>query len=228
MPKWRGDYNPIDDPSLKDLREGKDLEQILLGDLKEVAEELHFDVSFYGGRLTGPDYVFERIADIREKMKALPKFEQEEMEKRIKNQERFIPAYVVDFLSQIVEETGRRNSRDPGNYGYWEEIRQDINFYLNGKDASKYAEVAEDLNELNEKTIRYEKEPQAFAFDEQAEFLHKKFAARSMSEMYRSFVSADEEDHASLSDDGSAKERNLADIDYLRTKVDELKKKSKK
>lgn len=224
MPKWRGEYNPIDDPSLKDLQEGKDLEQILLRDLKEVAEELHFDVSFYGGRLTGPDYVFEQIADIREKMKALPKFEQEEMDKRIKNQERFIPAYVVDFFSQIVEETGRRNSRDPGNYDYWEDIRNDINFYLNGKEAVKYTEVAEDLAELIEKTVRYEKEPQAFAFDEQTETLHKKFAARSMSEMYRSFSGLDEENYVSLSDDGSAKEKNLADIDDLRARVDKLKK----
>jgi len=213
MPKWRGEFNKVDEPTIRDLQAGRDLEQVLQNEIRDISFELSFEDDIYGGHMMSPEEIFEKIASIREKMKTLPITDKTELEKRIKTQERFIPGYLVDYFSKNVEDLGWRNARNPGQYPYWEDIRREVNFYLRGKDREKYAEVTADLLELIEKTVRYEKEPLAYSFDKKIEELRKELAIKSMDDLYRRINSFETEDLKGLSDGGLARSKKLEVIE---------------
>lgn len=116
MPKYRGDHDPIDDPSMRDLEMGKDLADRVrqeVRDLYEFSDPQQWDE--YGYPVSDPEQLLIKVEDIRQMLKPLPVLEQKQLAKEIPELvERVLRVYPV-FVTNLVDRFGYAQSlgKDP-------------------------------------------------------------------------------------------------------------------
>ncbi len=111
MAKYRGDYDPIDDPSLRDLLEGKDVADQALREIDDVyALSDPFQWGEYGYPVPDPESLLVRVHDIRSMLESLPKPEKEKIEQDIRGLvDRVVQVY-PHFVTDLVERFGYAQS----------------------------------------------------------------------------------------------------------------------
>jgi DnaJ-domain-containing protein 1 len=112
MPKFREPHDPIDDPSLRDLMDGKDLADQAMERIHEVEELCNpFPSDDYGSHILDPEQLLIVLSEVEISLESLPKIEQEKIRQSIERaRTRAIEVY-PSFLTHLIEQYGFARSR---------------------------------------------------------------------------------------------------------------------
>lgn len=112
MPKFRELHDSIDDPSLRDLMEGKDLAdqaQEKIRDVKELCDPFQSDDR--GSAIQDPEQLLIILSEIETTLSPLPKIEQEKIKRSIQEARAHAIEMYPSFLTHLVEQYGLARSR---------------------------------------------------------------------------------------------------------------------
>ena len=222
MPKYRGEWDPIDDPSIRDLQNREDLEQVLQREIADLYEETdEYLLKEYGGAWPDPDDLFVKIGKIKKRMKPLPRSEQTGLQRRISGAEVRIIKYSVFYWQAIIDRFGFRIGREksPREYGEYvgDELKMGLTHFLAKLDKVKFPDVVSSLESQLDRLERYRKEPQAYNFDERSDELQKIiFDKLSYSSFFRN------RETRGLADSRRDREEGLRFFTDLKEKIGEL------
>lgn len=178
MPKYRGEINKIDDPSLRDLMEGKDLADRIKGEIRELYGSCDPILSQeYGYPISDPDQIMTAIEYLRRELGPLPKPEQEAIRRSLRElRERVILVYPA-FLEQLIDQFGHARSKG-------REPRMDVSeirvYFVKARDTErdlpeqKLLDYEVSLRRLEHRFVLFQKEVRYFLFEQEAERLRSK------------------------------------------------------
>ena len=129
MPKYRGEHDPIDDPSMRDLEAGKDLADQARQEIHEIYELSDQSQWLeYGHHIPDPEQLLIKVKDIRQMTGRLPVVEQRQIEKELREVvERALRVYPA-FVADLVERFGHAQK-------YFSQYAKDwINYFSNNND----------------------------------------------------------------------------------------------
>jgi hypothetical protein len=108
MPKWKGEHNPIDDPSMRDLMEGKDVATLISQHLQDLSFQVNDSYrEEYGTPIRHPDDLLVELDEIRDDILVLPEMEQEPFLRSIKRLEQDALLQYAPIVKQWVSCYGR-------------------------------------------------------------------------------------------------------------------------
>lgn len=112
MPKYHHEYNAIDDPSLRDLHEGKDLADQIYGQIHGIWDACNPESwGEYSHPVSDPESSLISIMYLREMIHPLPRPEQEQIEKDLRTLAERVRRLYPDFVFDCVEKFGYARSR---------------------------------------------------------------------------------------------------------------------
>lgn len=169
MPKYRVDWNPIDDPTVRDLQERRDLEQVLQGEIADIYEETdEYLILEYNSVPLDPENLLARIIRIKKRMKPLPRPEQDDLLRQMLEVEDRIIKYSVFYWKRMTEWFGFSATRsdNPTEFvlDHGAELKEELLAFIKKIDVKKHSDTVEDLYDQLLKIERYIKEPSAYNF----------------------------------------------------------------
>ncbi len=175
MPKYRGDYNPIDDPSLRDLAEGKDLADQIGREMEEIyALTDPIQWGEYGYPVSDPEQLLVAIEDIRRKLAPLPKPEQEQQERSIRTLAERVRRVYPEFVTDLVERYGQARSRGRDSHTSERTIQDIIQKATDEAENIQSYYLADYLVKIIDQDRRFRlfvKEPMYYVFEREARAL---------------------------------------------------------
>ncbi|MDP2631297.1 MAG: J domain-containing protein [Candidatus Uhrbacteria bacterium] len=228
MPKWTEHHNPIDDPSLHELREGKELSQRIDRDLSGIQSDLYemldnTQMEEYRMPVHHPDGIFDGLAYLEQDAKPLPQHEREDFNERINKLKTQAFYLYPRFYKDEVARFGYAASR--GRHVSAEDIRQGLETSIHHirtelVDPAKTEKLIFDIEELNQKLENYEKEPMYYVFEREAEKLSSELyhEAQELLGWYGSSESV-----AGLSDSGEASRKRQKKLSDYRKSLENLR-----
>jgi len=177
MPKYRGDYNPIDDPSIRDLKEGRDLAD----QVRQEIQDLYllsdpYESTAYGYSVPDPEEMLLTISYFPQMIAPLPNLEQAQINKEIQGLVERVRNMYPAFVADAVERFGHAQSVGREARMSAQDIREVI---VKAKDASTQVRpsvVEEFLATILQQEHRlalFAKEPRYYVFEREAEKLER-------------------------------------------------------
>ncbi len=177
MPKYRGDYNPIDDPSLRDLAEGKDLSDQIKREMEEIyALTDPIQWGEFGYPVSDPEQLLVTVDYIRRKLSPLPKPEQDQLERSIRTLAERVRRVYPEFVTDLVERYGHARSRGREPHTREQAIQEIIQKATDEAENIQPYFIADYLVKIIDQDRRlrlFVKEPMYYVFEREARALER-------------------------------------------------------
>ena len=169
MPKWKGEWDSIDDPNMHELQEGSDLENDIQHQIYDL-DEIMRGWDEYGWSIPHPSDILHRTDEIREDMKELPAHEKEALEKQLKRIEEKRFSLYGPHYEKLVEKTGYSLSRGERPFQSPEDVIREMEAEIKSlqSEGGDQTEVVEEMENAIRLLDMYKHEPLFFTVRHEA------------------------------------------------------------